>query len=162
MRALTPDQIRASLTNATASERDAVHTPIDLMVLDWEHLDFLAFRDADARNRGYIVIERAGEPVGIAVRAANSAAGARAGMCDLCHAMQPGNQVALYNARRAGRRGEDGDSIGIYICTDLSCHDNVRIAAPLAPSEVRSSVDLKIDRTRQRVESFVGRVVGDA
>ena len=52
-----------------------------------------------------------------------------------------------------------GDSVGTYICTDLSCHDNVRLAAPLAPSEMRGSVDLKIDGTRRRTEAFVARVL---
>ena len=80
-------------------------------------------------------------------------------MCNLCHTMQPGNQVSLFTARRAGNAGAQGDSIGTYICTDLSCHDNVRLAAPLAPSEMRGSVDLKIDGTRRRTEAFVSRVL---
>ncbi len=73
--------------------------------------------------------------------------------------MQPGNQVALFTARRAGDAGERGDSVGTYVCADLGCHENVRLAAPLAPSEVRASVDRRIDGTRRRVEAFVERVV---
>ena len=80
-------------------------------------------------------------------------------MCNLCHTMQPGNQVSLFTARRAGDAGAHGDSVGTYICPDLSCHDNVRLAAPLAPSEMRGSVDLKIDGTRRRTEAFVARVL---
>ena len=38
----------------------------------------------------------------------------------------------------------------------------VRLAAPLAPNEVRASVDLKIDGTKRRTEAFVGRVLETA
>jgi hypothetical protein len=58
-----------------------------------------------------------------------------------------------------GDAGDRGDSVGTYICADLGCHENVRLAAPLAPSEVRASVDRRIDGTRHRVEAFVERVV---
>jgi hypothetical protein len=73
--------------------------------------------------------------------------------------MQPGDQVALFTARKTGDAGARGDSVGTYVCADLSCHENVRLAAPLAPSEVRASVDRRIDGTRHRVESFVERIV---
>ena len=79
-------------------------------------------------------------------------------MCNLCHTMQPGDQVALFTARKAGDAGDNGDSIGTYICADLSCHENVRLAAPLAPNEMRASVDRRIDGTRQRAEALVNRV----
>ena len=39
---------------------------------------------------------------------------------------------------------------------------NVRLAAPLAPSEVRASVDRRIDGTRRRAESFVASVLETA
>jgi hypothetical protein len=38
----------------------------------------------------------------------------------------------------------------------------VRLALPLAPNEVRASVDLKIDGTRRRAEAFVERVLETA
>ena len=79
-------------------------------------------------------------------------------MCNLSHTMQPGNQVSLFTARRAGDAGAHGDSVGTYICTDLSCHDTVRLAAPLAPSEMRGSVDLKLDGTRRRTEAVGAHV----
>ena len=105
-----------------------------------------------------IIVERDGVPTGIVLRAASGSRG-RAAVCNLCHTMQPGNQVALFTARRAGDAGERGDSVGTYVCADLGCHENVRLAAPLAPSEVRASVDRRIDGTRRRVEAFVERVV---
>lgn len=158
MQPLTEDQVRTALVNATNDERERVVVPISLVVADWDHLDFLAWPDPDTRGRGYMVVERDGVPTGIVLRAA-SGARSHAAMCNLCHTMQPGNQVALFTARRAGEAGERGDSVGTYVCADLGCHDNVRLAAPLAPSEVRASVDRRIDGTRQRVEAFVERVV---
>lgn len=158
MRALTEDQVRAALVNADAHERRQAAMPHDFPLADWDHLDFFAWPDPDARGRGYVVIERSGVATGIVLRQA-SGSRSRAAMCDLCHTMQPGNQVSLFTARRAGEAGGRGDSVGTYVCADLGCHENVRLAAPLAPSEMRASVDRRIDGTRRRVEEFVERVL---
>lgn len=158
MLALTEDQVRAALVNATPDERARFAAPLSLVLADWDHLDFLAWTDPEFRGRGYVVVEHDGVPTGVVLRA-TSGARPRAAMCNLCHTMQPGNQVALFTARRAGEAGERGDSVGTYMCADLGCHDNVRLAAPLAPSEMRASVDRRIDSTRERVEAFVERVV---
>lgn len=162
MQALTEEHVRASFVNATADDRRIAAMPIDFVLLDWDHLDFLAWRDPNSRERGYIVTQREGEPVGVVLRAASGSSRARSALCNLCHTMQPGDQVTLFNARKAGRAGEVGDSIGTYICADLGCHENVRIAGPLAPSEIRASVDRRIDGTRQRTEAFVERVLEPA
>ncbi len=57
-------------------------------------------------------------------------------------------------------KGTRGDSFGTYMCADLSCHENVRLAHPLAPNEVRTpgQVDFRLDGTRRRMESFVSQV----
>ena len=154
---LTEDQVRAALVNATPDERERLSVPLSFVLADWDHLDFLAWTDPDNRSRGYLLVEHDGDATGVVLRAA-SGARPRAAMCNLCHTMQPGNQVALFTALRVGDAGERGDSVGTYICADLGCHDNVRLAAPLAPSEVRASVDRRIDSTRARVEAFVARV----
>jgi len=159
MRPLTEEELRASFVNAAPDELRVIEVPLSARTTDWSHFDFLAWRDPEFRGRGYLVAEVGGEPRGVVLRASESSSRARAAMCNLCHTMQPGNQVSLFTARRAGNAGAQGDSIGTYICTDLSCHDNVRLAAPLAPSEMRGSVDLKIDGTRRRTEAFVARVL---
>lgn len=156
---LSEEQVRAALVNASPEERERLAVPLSFVLADWDHLDFLAWPDPDTRGRGYVVVEREGEPTGIVLRAA-SGVRTHASMCNLCHTMQPGNQVALFTARRAGDPGDRGDSVGTYACADLGCHENVRLAAPLAPSEVRASVDRRIDGTRRRVEAFVARVLG--
>ncbi|WP_159499104.1 FBP domain-containing protein [Microbacterium sp. 18062] len=161
MRALTEDELRAALVNADADERRLATMPHDLVLADWDHLDFFAWRDPRSRGRAYLVTERAGRPVGVVLRAAETTSRARSAMCNVCHTMQPADQVSLFTARKAGDAGVQGDSVGTYICADLSCHENVRLAAPLAPSEVRASVDRRIDGTRHRAEAFVDRVRGE-
>jgi hypothetical protein len=162
MRPLTEDDIRSAIVNASSDEVRVMAVPTDALVADWDHLDFYAWRDPRTRDRGYIVVEVDGEPRGIVLRAANGSSHARAAMCNLCHTMQPADQVTMFSARKAGEAGEHGDSIGTYICADLSCHENVRLAAPLAPNEIRASVDRRIDGTRHRTEAFVSRVLETA
>ncbi|WP_345800142.1 FBP domain-containing protein [Microbacterium sp. AZCO] len=159
MRPLTEDDVRATFVNAGPDDLKLVALPPDFLLTDWDHLDFFAWRDPRTRGRGYLIAEVEGEPTGIVLRAAEGNPRARSAMCNLCHTMQPADQVTLFTARKAGASGHHGDSVGTYICRDLSCHENVRLAAPLAPSEVRGSVDLKIDGTRRRTEAFVGRVL---
>ena len=153
--------MRASFVNAAPEEVSVAAMPHDFLLTDWDHLDFLAWRDPRSRGRGYLVTESEGRPAGVVLRAAEGNGRARSAMCNLCHTMQPGDQVALFTARRAGEAGEGGDSVGTYMCADLSCHETVRLAAPLAPSEIRASVDRRIDGTRARAEAFVGRVKGE-
>ncbi|MEU1971120.1 FBP domain-containing protein [Microbacterium sp. NPDC019599] len=162
MRPLTEDDIRATFVNAGPEELRLVALPIDFIFVDWDHLDFFAWRDPRTRGRAYLIAEVEGEPTGVVLRAAEGSSHARSAMCNLCHTMQPADQVALFTARKAGVAGTHGDSVGTYICRDLSCHENVRLAAPLAPSELRGSVDLKIDGTRRRTEAFVERVLEGA
>lgn len=162
MRPLTEDDVRSSFRNASPDELRLVTLPHDFVLTDWDHLDFLAWRDPRTRSRGYLIAEIDGEPSGVVLRAAEGTSRGRAAMCNLCHTMQPADQVVMYTARKAGEAGAHGDSVGTYICADLSCHETVRLAAPLAPNEVRASVDRKIDGTRRRTEAFVGRVLETA
>lgn len=162
MRPMTEQEVRGSFVNADRRELDLVEMPHDFLLTEWDHLDFLAWRDPHTRTRGYIVAEIDGEPTGIVLRASSSTTSARHGICNICRTMQPGNQVMMFTARRAGEAGERGNSIGTYICADLSCHENVRIAHPLAPNEYRTSVDMKIDGTARRSRDFVARVLEEA
>jgi hypothetical protein len=162
MRPLTEDQIRASIRNADADEIAQIGMPHDFILTDWDYLDFLAWRDPESGRRAIVIVEHEGEPMGIVLRATDPAR-VRSGMCNICHTLQPGNQVALLTARRGGAKGRRGDSAGTYICADLSCHDNVRLAHPLAPNEVRApgQADMRLDGTRHRMEAFVVRVLSE-
>jgi hypothetical protein len=159
MRALTEAEVRASFVNADADELRVMEMPHDFVLIDWDYLDFFAWRDPSAGRRGYLLIQRDGGITGIVLRSTDPGR-ARSGMCNICHTMQPGNQVSLFSARRTGEAGARGDSVGTYICADLSCHENVRLAHPLAPNEVRASgqVDFRLDGTRRRMEAFAARV----
>ena len=160
MRALTESDVRASFVNATDEDLRLLELPHDFVLTEWDHVDFFAWTNPSSRRRGYIIVERAGEPVGIVVRGSDTSR-IRSAMCNLCHTMQPGTQVVMMSALRAGEAGARGDAVGTYACADLSCHETVRLAAPLAPGEMRRAgiVDRRIDGTRERVERFVERVL---
>lgn len=162
MHALTEDDIRGSIVNGSTDDLRVMTLPGSFLLAEWDHLDFYAWRDPKSRGRGYMIAEIDGEARGIVLRAADGHSRARSAMCNICHTMQPGDQVTMFTARRAGEAGEHGDSVGTYICADLSCHENVRLAPPLAPSEVRGSVDLRIDGTARRATAFVARVLETA
>lgn len=163
MRALTEADVRASFVNADEAELRVMEMPHDFMLIDWDYLDFFAWRDPSAGRRGYVLIEHEGRVIGVVLRISEPGRG-RSGMCNICHAMQPGNQVALLSARRAGSAGARGDSVGTYMCADLSCHENVRLAHPLAPNEIRAAgqVDSRLDGTRRRMEAFLVRALEHA
>lgn len=163
MRPLTEADVRASFVNADADELRLMEMPHDFLLVDWDYLDFFAWQDPAANRRGYVLIPHDDAVVGIVLRATEPGRG-RAGMCNICHTMQPGNQIALLSARRTGEAGRRGDSFGTYMCADLSCHENVRLAHPLAPNEVRApgQADLRLDGTRRRMESFVSQVWAEA
>ena len=159
MQALTEADVARAFINATSEEAKHVTVPIAFYIADWDHHDFYAWRDPRLAGRGYLIVQLDGETTGIVLRRADGHSRARAALCNVCHTMQPGDQVAMFTARKAGPAGERGDSIGTMMCADLSCHDNVRLAAPLAPGEVRASVDRRIDETRARAERLVAQVI---
>lgn len=160
MRALTESDVRESFVNAEPEELRLIEMPHDFLLVDWDFHDFLAWPDPASSTRGCVVVDIDGHLTGIVLRSAG-AGRTRSGMCNICHTMQPGNQIALFSARRAGTAGARGDSVGTYICADLSCHENVRVAHPLAPNEVRmpGQVDMRLDGTRRRMEGFAKRVL---
>jgi hypothetical protein len=159
MRPLTEADVRASFVNADADELRTMEMPHDFLLVDWDYLDFFAWQDPGAGRRGYVLVPQGDGVVGIVLRATEPGRG-RSGLCNICHTMQPGNQIALLSARRTGDAGRRGDSFGTYMCADLSCHENVRLAHPLAPNEIRTpgQVDFRLDGTRRRMETFVSRV----
>ena len=106
MRPLTEEDVRASFVNAADDELRLMALPSDFMLTDWDHLDFLAWRDPRTRGRGYVIAEIDGEPARRrAARAPRASSRARSALCNLCHTMQPADQVSLFTARKAGERG---------------------------------------------------------
>ncbi|GAA2451700.1 FBP domain-containing protein [Agromyces soli] len=163
MRALSEAEIRGSFVNATPAELEQFELPIEVLVAEWERLDALAWRDRSNRRLGYLVTLLDDEPVGIVLRAAETTMSRhRAAICNLCHTQQPADQVTLFSARRAGPAGAKGDSLGSYLCADLSCQENVRLHAPLAPAEVRDGWQAlrRIEGLARRTRDFVANVRG--
>jgi len=160
MRPLSEDEIRASFVNSTDAEVDQLELPLEHLLVEWDEIDALAWRDHRFRQRGYLVTIIDDEPVGLVLRAADSPMSRhRAAICNLCHTQQPADQVSLFSARRVGRAGERGDSVGTYLCSDLSCQENVRLHAPLAPAEVRASAAMRVEGLRRRTRAFVEGVL---
>lgn len=160
MKPLTESEIRAALVNAGPDEADRMPMP-GLHEVVWDDREYLGWRDPSSPQRGYLVLWRDEQPVAIVLRAASTSLQAGAAICSLCNTPQPANQVTMFSAPRAGEAGRRGDSVGTYICADLSCSLLIRIAPP--QQEMQPTPDEIIERRaatlRERVEAFTGRVL---
>ncbi|SDZ11331.1 FBP C-terminal treble-clef zinc-finger [Micromonospora pattaloongensis] len=162
MERVTEQQIRRSMVNCSRGEASGMSLPKELDQLDWASWDFLGWRDAKAPLRGYIVGWRDGQPVGMALRAADSTMGrARSAMCSLCRSVHSADAVSLFTARRAGAAGRNGNTVGIYICADLACSAHMRVKKPGAPIQPDQGIDLA-ERSRAllaRLDAFLDDVL---
>ncbi|MEV4629480.1 FBP domain-containing protein [Micromonospora sp. NPDC049523] len=163
MEPLTEREIRTSFVNCTKGEVKRLAMPRDLAERPWDHLDFLGWRDPAAPQRAYLVAESADGPVGVALRLAAPHAGqARRSMCSLCLTTHPGGGVSLMTARKAGPSGQQGNSVGIYICADLACSLYLRgkkSAAPGGRLHESLTQQEQIERTSANLAGFLDRVV---
>ncbi|MFI8191754.1 FBP domain-containing protein [Streptomyces sp. NPDC085946] len=122
MKPLTEQQIRTSFVNCSKGEAKRLAVPRDLAERPWDDLDFLGWRDPGAPDRSYLVAEREGRPVGVALRFQPAQRGfLHRSMCSLCLTTHPRGGVSLMTARKAGPAGREGNSVGAYMCTDLAC-----------------------------------------
>lgn len=127
MRSLTEQDIRASFVNCSKGEARRLAVPRDLGERPWDDLDFLGWRDPGAPDRSYLVAEREGRPVGVALRFPAAQHGfLHRSMCSVCLTTHGGGGVSLMTARKAGAAGREGNSVGVYMCTDLACSLYVR------------------------------------
>lgn len=163
MRPLTEHDIRASLVNA--EQRDAERMPLPgLHEVVWEDREYLGWRDPGTAQRGYLVYWRGAQPTGIVLRAATQRLPVGTAICSLCHTPQPGNQVTLFSAPRAGAAGEAGNSVGTYICADLACSLLIRIAPPKYDMQP-DPADIVAERIvglSERLDAFGRRVLRSA
>jgi len=127
MRSLTERDIRGSFVNCSKGEAQRLSVPRDLGERDWDALDFLGWRDPGAPDRSYLVTERGDRLVGVTLRFPSAQRGfLHRSMCSLCLTTHPGSGVSLMTARKAGTAGREGNSVGLYMCTDLACSLYVR------------------------------------
>jgi hypothetical protein len=162
MEPLTGQEIHAAFVNCTKGEARRLSVPRDLVEQPWADLDYLGWRDPQAPDRAYLVTEWSdGGPRAVALRASGSAAGqTRRSMCSMCLTTHSGG-VSLMVARKAGKAGQQGNSVGAYICSDLACSLYVRgkrdagIGGRLHET---ITLDEKIRRTVANVAAFVAKV----
>lgn len=162
MRPLAEQDIRNSFVNCSKGEAKRVSLPRDLDERPWDDLDFLGWRDPGAPDRSYLVTEREGDLVGVTFRFPSSRRGfLHRSMCSLCLTTHPGGGVSLMTARKTGAAGREGNSVGLYMCTDLACSLYVRgMKAPGPGSRFEESltVEEQIARTRGNLSSFLGKL----
>jgi hypothetical protein len=160
--ALSEQRLRRSFVNCSRGEASGLTLPAGFANLDWDDVELLGWRDAKAPLRGYLVVERDGQPVGVALRAASSSMSARtpAG-CLLCSTARSGDEVSLFTARRAGEAGRNGNTVGTYICADLGCALRARTEIPawLRDRDPAVVADERAAELQQRVQGFVDAVL---
>ncbi|MDP4505017.1 FBP domain-containing protein [Nonomuraea turcica] len=164
MEPLTESDVRRSFVNCSKGEAQRLGVPRDLDEQPWDHLDFLGWRDPGAPERGYLVAERDGGLVGIALRAApgTSRGFTSRSMCSLCLTTHTSGGVALMTARRTGEAGRQGNTVGQYVCSDLACSLYTRgKKQPAAGGDLDEtlSVEEKIARTQVNLTAFIDKVI---
>ncbi|MFH9397652.1 FBP domain-containing protein [Streptomyces sp. NPDC017556] len=161
MKPLTEQEIRTAFVNCTKGEAKRLSVPRDLADRPWGDLDFLGWRDPQAPDRAYLVLVSDEGPVGIQLRSSDAASWqTRRSMCSLCVTVHTGG-VSLLVAPRAGKAGQQGNSVGAYMCSDLACSLYVRGKKDAGVgSRLRESLTLEqqIERTVVNVEAFIARV----
>ncbi|MET8085556.1 FBP domain-containing protein [Micromonospora sp. NPDC005197] len=160
MLALTEPAIRASLVNCTQGEAKRLAVPNDLEMRPWDDLDFLGWREAAAPQRAYLIAEADDGLVGVALRVAPQQTGrVRRSMCSFCLTTHTGDGVSLMTARKAGRDGRQGNSVGAYVCSDLACSLYLR-GKKDAGRRIDETITLaeKIDRTTSHLAAFLRKV----
>lgn len=141
MKPLTEQEIRAAFVNCTKGEAKRLTVPRDLAEQCWDDLD--------------------GSPVGVQLR--SSGVGSwqlRRSMCSVCVTTHTGG-VSLMVAPRSGKAGQQGNSVGVYMCSDLACSLYVRgkkdagIGARLHES---LTLEEKVQRTVANLAAFIAKV----
>ncbi|MEV4759264.1 FBP domain-containing protein [Micromonospora sp. NPDC049559] len=157
---LTEPAIRAAFVNCTKGEARRLAVPKDLAERPWGDLDFFGWRDPAAAERAYLVAESGTGLVGVALRVAPQTGRVRRSMCSLCLTTHTGDGVSLMTARKAGRSGRQGDSVGAYLCTDLACSLYLR-GKKDAGRRLDETITLaeKIERTDAALAAFLRRVM---
>jgi hypothetical protein len=161
MKPLAEQEIRTAFVNCTKGEAKRLSVPRDLAERPWDDLDFLGWRDPRAPDRAYLATELDGRLVAVALRCPSPASWqTRRSMCSLCMTTHTGG-VSLMVAAKAGKAGQQGNSVGAYICSDLACPLYVRGKKDAgAGARLHESLTLaeKIQRTVANLDAFIAKV----
>ncbi|MYV46698.1 FBP domain-containing protein [Streptomyces sp. SID2888] len=162
MKELSEPLIRSSFINCSKGAAQRLPVPRFLPELPWDDLDFLGWRDSAAPERSYIVTEHRGELIGVEFRRASRVAGSHhRSMCSLCLTTHPASGVELMTAHKARSTADNYNTVGTYICSDLSCSLYVRglkRVQPGGPPKESLSVDEKIQRTKANLAAFLDKL----
>ena len=157
---LSQDDIRSSFVNCSKGEAKGVTLPARVETIQWADLEFLGWRDPKAPGRAYLVLWHDGTPVGLSLRATTPPKSRlRASMCSICMTVHGAADIAMFSARRAGAAGKAGNTLGTYLCRDLSCCLYVR--RKLRPEVPQPNETLSVEDRIARLESNVHRFVVD-
>ncbi|WP_416418797.1 FBP domain-containing protein [Paenarthrobacter aromaticivorans] len=165
MQKITAQQIRSSFINASRSEAAKLNLPRDFETIDWDHLEFLGWRDEKMPQRGYLVVPHRGKLTGIMLRAPEGGSGKkRVVLCELCRDVFSKDDVYLWVAKKAGQSGKDGNTVGTLICAEFGCSANVRKEPPANEINPDPAVVVvrQIAGLEERTAQFLDRVRGDS
>ncbi|GAB3247807.1 FBP domain-containing protein [Kineosporia babensis] len=162
MRSITEKQIRTSFVNSTLRERKELVLPENFAELDWENLDYLGWRDRKYPNQGYVFAEIDETLVGVVLRRSDGLTRSRP-LCNWCEDVTLPNDVVFFSARRAGKAGRNGNTLGTLACADFECSANVRVLPPPAYEgfDREAARIQRIEALQLNVYAFVSAVVKD-
>lgn len=165
MNPVTEDAIRSSFVNCSKGEARRLAVPRGLSGLPWADLDFLGWRDPGAPERAYLVAERPGGPVGVALRLAQDVRRSftKSTLCSVCVTPHAGTGVALFTAARVGAAGRQGNTVGAYMCSDLACSLYVRgrKQTELGVRFESLTVEERVLRASANLDAFLDKVLDD-
>ncbi|MBD7958107.1 FBP domain-containing protein [Microbacterium sp. Sa4CUA7] len=157
---ITEKTLRASFVNASRKEVSDLTLPTGFETLDWDQLDYLGWRDPKMGRRAYAVVPSLdGELIGILLQQATASPRARA-QCAWCSDVTLPNSVVFYSARRSGKAGRNGNTVGTLVCEEFQCSRNVRRTPPLAYEgyDVEAARQRRIEDLQLRIASFAAEV----
>lgn len=162
MHALTEQQIRDSLINASRRERTALTLPAGFDTLPWDALEFLGWRDAKFPQVGYVVRESKGTTEGVMLRQVDGRTRSRP-QCAWCEDVLLPNDVVYFNAKRAGKAGRNGNTVSTLVCASFECSANVRSLPPLPyPGfDLETGRQRRIAALQENIGNFVQRVTDE-
>ena len=140
---------------ACSEESGAIVVPSDLDDRDWASLDYVGWRDPKTPLLGFVVAEIDGAPIGLQLRQAEQPTRSRP-QCSWCSDVTLPNDVVFFSARRSGKAGRAGNTVGTLVCAHFECSRNVRRLDPPAylGHDAVAARDRRIEGLRAHVDAF--------